>query len=290
MLRARRGCNRNRAERQPRYAPPHALSDSVQNSRPARGGARRRQGGRRALSRPGARTTGGLHARSGCVAQQPRQRLSELGRREEALAAAKEAAALYRDLARARPEAFTPNLAPRSTTSPTCSRSSASARRRSPPPRRPSRSAATWRAHGRRPSRPIWPGRSTTSPTGSRSSASARRRRRRQGGRRALSRPGARTARGLHALSRRLAQQPRRHALRARPARGGARRRQGGRRALSRPGARAPEALTPDLAVSLNNLANSCRSSAGARSAGHVGLAGQQQFRHVLVAVLRRPE
>jgi len=33
------------------------------------------------------------------------------GRREEALAAAQEAADLYRALARARPEAFTPNLA-----------------------------------------------------------------------------------------------------------------------------------------------------------------------------------
>jgi len=35
----------------------------------------------------------------------------DLGRREEALAAAQEAADLYRGLARARPEAFTPNLA-----------------------------------------------------------------------------------------------------------------------------------------------------------------------------------
>jgi hypothetical protein len=37
--------------------------------------------------------------------------LSELGQREEALAAAREAAGLYRDLARAWPEAFTPDLA-----------------------------------------------------------------------------------------------------------------------------------------------------------------------------------
>ena len=37
--------------------------------------------------------------------------LSELGRREEALAAAEEAADLYRALAAARPEAFTPYLA-----------------------------------------------------------------------------------------------------------------------------------------------------------------------------------
>jgi hypothetical protein len=37
--------------------------------------------------------------------------LSRVGQREEALAAAREAAGLYRDLARARPEAFTPDLA-----------------------------------------------------------------------------------------------------------------------------------------------------------------------------------
>ena len=37
--------------------------------------------------------------------------LSTDGQREEALTAATEAAGLYRDLARARPEAFTPDLA-----------------------------------------------------------------------------------------------------------------------------------------------------------------------------------
>ena len=37
--------------------------------------------------------------------------LSALGRREEALTAAQEAAELLRALARARPEAFTPDLA-----------------------------------------------------------------------------------------------------------------------------------------------------------------------------------
>ena len=37
--------------------------------------------------------------------------LSELGRREEAVAAGEEAAGLYRQLAAARPDAFTPNLA-----------------------------------------------------------------------------------------------------------------------------------------------------------------------------------
>ncbi len=45
--------------------------------------------------------------------------LSDLGRREEALAAAEEAVGLYRELAAARPDAFRPDLAPRSTTSPT---------------------------------------------------------------------------------------------------------------------------------------------------------------------------
>ena len=38
-------------------------------------------------------------------------RLSDVGRREDALAAAEEAVALRRELARARPDAFTPNLA-----------------------------------------------------------------------------------------------------------------------------------------------------------------------------------
>ena len=37
--------------------------------------------------------------------------LSALGRREAALQAAEEAVALYRELARARPDAFTPDLA-----------------------------------------------------------------------------------------------------------------------------------------------------------------------------------
>ena len=40
-----------------------------------------------------------------------RSRLSELGRREEALAAAQEAVDIRRALAAARPEAFTPDLA-----------------------------------------------------------------------------------------------------------------------------------------------------------------------------------
>src|SRR5258708_13645428 len=39
-------------------------------------------------------------------------RLSDPGRREEALAAATEAVTIRRDLARARPPGFTPNLAP----------------------------------------------------------------------------------------------------------------------------------------------------------------------------------
>ena len=51
-------------------------------------------------------------ARSRPFAQQPRHhRLSELGRREEALATAEQAAVLYRELARQRPDAFRPALA-----------------------------------------------------------------------------------------------------------------------------------------------------------------------------------
>ena len=65
----------------------------------------------RSLSRARSGAPGRLHARSGGVAQQSRHSLSDLGRREDALAAAQEAASLYRALAAARPDAFTPNLA-----------------------------------------------------------------------------------------------------------------------------------------------------------------------------------
>ena len=121
------------------------------------GRARRRRGGGGVQARVGARASRCLHTRSGRVAQQPRQqplgcgpaggslaaaeeavalrrelacarpdaftpdlatslnnlanRLSDVGRREDALAAAEEAVALRRELARARPDAFTPNLA-----------------------------------------------------------------------------------------------------------------------------------------------------------------------------------
>ena len=40
-------------------------------------------------------------------------RIGDLGRREEALAAIEEAAGIYRQLAQARPDAFLPNLATR---------------------------------------------------------------------------------------------------------------------------------------------------------------------------------
>ena len=40
-------------------------------------------------------------------------RLADLGRREEALAAIQEAAGIYRELAAARPDAFRPDLARR---------------------------------------------------------------------------------------------------------------------------------------------------------------------------------
>ena len=41
----------------------------------------------------------------------PANRLAELGRREDALAATEEAVAIYRELAAARPDTFLPNLA-----------------------------------------------------------------------------------------------------------------------------------------------------------------------------------
>ena len=47
-------------------------------------------------------------------------RLSDLGRREDALAAAQEATDLYRRLAAERPDAFRPDLACRSTISARC--------------------------------------------------------------------------------------------------------------------------------------------------------------------------
>jgi hypothetical protein len=65
--------------------------------------------------------------------------LSRLGRRDDALAAANEAAGIYRDLARERPEAFTPrtpDLAAHSTTSPPGSWNLGDAKTRSWPPLR----------------------------------------------------------------------------------------------------------------------------------------------------------
>jgi tetratricopeptide (TPR) repeat protein len=92
--------------------------------------------------------------------------LSALGRREEALTAAQEAADLYRGLARARPEVFTPDLAMslnnlanvllelgRREAALTAAQEAADLHR------------ALARGRGPRRSRPIWPCRSTTSAT-----------------------------------------------------------------------------------------------------------------------------
>ena len=104
-----------------------------ERSRPARGRARRRRGGRdlyRALAaaRPDAFTPDLAMALNNLAS-----RLSALGRREDALAAAEEACDLYRALAAARPDAFTPDLA--SALNNLAGALSAGARTRSPPPR-----------------------------------------------------------------------------------------------------------------------------------------------------------
>ena len=91
-------------------------------------------------------------------------RLSALGRREDALAAAKEACDLYRALAAARPDAFTPDLA--SALHNLASFLNALGRREDAlaPPRRRAICVARWRRRGPTPSPPTSPGRSTTSP------------------------------------------------------------------------------------------------------------------------------
>ena len=64
--------------------------------------------------------------------------MADLGRREDALAAIEEAVTLHRDLAAARPDAFTPDLAMSLNNLPTSSPTWAAARTPWPPSRRPS--------------------------------------------------------------------------------------------------------------------------------------------------------
>jgi hypothetical protein len=94
----------------------------------------------------------------------PANRLSDLGRREEALAAAKEAVRLRRALVEFRPEP-TPRTSPdRSTPSPPRLKLSAGTRKPWTWPKKRSGFAAPWSSSARTPSHPTSPCRSTTSP------------------------------------------------------------------------------------------------------------------------------
>ncbi len=130
------------------------------------------------------------------------------------------------------------------TTEPYALPTSAGARRRSRPPRRPWRCTASWRGRGPTPSRPISP----TSLNNLATMLSAL-------GRREAALPAAEeaaalyrelaagAARRLHALPRHLPQQPGQHAERSRAARGGAPGRRGGCRPVPRAGAGAARRL-----------------------------------------------
>ena len=94
--------------------PRHVAEQPVQSpggSGAAGGGAGRDRGSRHHPPRAGAGPPGRLPPRPRRVAEQPVRAWPDLGRREEALAAIEEAAAIYRELARARPDPFLPDLA-----------------------------------------------------------------------------------------------------------------------------------------------------------------------------------
>ena len=78
---------------------------------PARGGAGGEPGGGRHPPAAGRGAARRLPPRPRQEPEQPGDLLSDLGRREEALAASQEAVDLYRQLAAARPDAFLPDLA-----------------------------------------------------------------------------------------------------------------------------------------------------------------------------------
>ena len=85
-------------------------------------------------------------------------RLADLGRREEALAAIEEAVTIYRALAEARPDAFLPDLAMSlNNQSVRPGRRWGGGRRRWPPSRKPSPSAARWPRPAPTRSSPTWP-------------------------------------------------------------------------------------------------------------------------------------
>ena len=77
----------------------------------AGGGPGRDRGSRHHPPRAGPRPPRRLPPRPGHGAEQPSRLLAELGRREEALAAIEEAVTIRRELARARPDAYLPDLA-----------------------------------------------------------------------------------------------------------------------------------------------------------------------------------
>ena len=89
------------------------------------------------------RRPGRVPPRPGPGAEQPVLRLAGLGRREEALAASTEAVAIRRELAAARPDAFTPDLAGSLNNHSNAWRSWAGARTRWPPAPRPLRSTGS---------------------------------------------------------------------------------------------------------------------------------------------------
>ena len=84
-------------------------------------------------------------------------RLADLGRREEALAAIEEAAAIYRELAAARPDAFRPDLARSLNNLSAGWPTWGGGRRRWPRSRKPSPSAGSWPRPARTRSAPTWP-------------------------------------------------------------------------------------------------------------------------------------
>ena len=189
------------------------------------------------------------------VANNLANRLSDLGRREAALEAAEEAVGLYRELARARPDAFTPYLA--GSLNNLANRLSDLGRREA------ALQAAEEAVALRRELARARPDAFTPDLAMSLNNLAnmlsdlGRREAALQAAEEAVALPraGAGAARRLHARPRQLPQQPGQQAERSRAARGGAPGRRGGRRPLPRAGRARPDAFTPDLAMSLNNLA-----------------------------------
>ena len=84
-------------------------------------------------------------------------RLADLGRREDALAASEEAAGIYRELAAARPDAFRPDLAMSLNNLASRLAGVGGGRRRWPRSRKPPASTGSWPRPARTRSGPTWP-------------------------------------------------------------------------------------------------------------------------------------